>query len=254
LHADPWYVPRTLREKAAHAPSAGGRVRRAGLLAVVLTLLAALLAACGGSSNKRQDEDEPSGEFQVEVVEARFPSDQKLAKSSSMVIKLRNAGDEDIPNINVSVDDFYYRADLRPGEEETGLADPERPIFVVDTLPTRPGEPRRDAEHLDPLERSSAYVDTYPLGKLEEGKTATFRWEVTAVKAGPFCISWKASAGLDGKAEAVVRPEQPEKRCRNNQVVNGESTEEPTGAFAGVISEKAPEARIAEDGETVVTE
>jgi hypothetical protein len=245
---------RTLREKAAQASQAGGRVRRAGLLAVVLTLLAALLTACGGSSNKRQDEDEPSGEYQVEVVSAEFPSDQKLAKRSVMEIKVRNAGDEDIPNLNATVDDFYYREDLRPGEEETGLADPERPRFVVDTIPTRPGGPRRDTERLDPLERSSAYVDTYPIGKLEAGETATFRWEVTAVKAGPFCIAWKIAAGLDGKAEAIVQPEQPEKRCRNNQIVDGETTEEPTGAFAGTISEKAPEARIAEDGKTVVTE
>jgi hypothetical protein len=245
---------RTLREKAAQASQAGGRVRRAGLLAVVLTLLAALLTACGGSSNKRQDEDEPGGEYQVQIVDARFPSDQKLAKRSVMEIKVRNAGDEDIPNINVSVDDFYYREDLRPGEEETGLADPERPRFVVDVLPTRPGGPRRDTDRLDPLERSSAYVDTYPLGKLEEGDTATFRWEVTAVKAGAFCIAWKVAAGLDGKAEAIVQPEQPEKRCRNNQIVDGETTEEPTGAFAGVISDEAPDARIADDGETVVTE
>jgi hypothetical protein len=245
---------RTLREKAAHASQAGGRVRRAALFVLVLTLVAALLTACGGSSNKRQDEDEPSDEYQIEIVSARFPSDQKLAKRSVMEIKVANVDDEDIPNVNVSVDDFYYRADLRPGEEETGLADPERPIFVVDTIPTRPGGPRRNTERLDPLERSSAYVDTYPLGRLEEGKTATFRWEVTAVKAGPFCIRWKVAAGLDGKAEAIVQPEQPEQRCRGNRVVNGEATEEPTGAFAGFVSDKAPEARIAEDGETVITE
>jgi hypothetical protein len=245
---------RTLREKAAHASPAGGRVRRVGLCALVLALLAALLTACGGSSNKRQDEDEKAGEYEVEIVSATFPTDQKLAKRSVLEIKVANAGDEDIPNVNVSVDDFYYREDLRPGEEETGLADPERPIFVIDTIPTRPGGPRRETERLDPLERSSAYVDTYPLGELEEGKTATFRWEVTAVKAGPFCITWKVAAGLDGRADAVVQPEQPEKRCRNNQVVDGERTEEPTGAFAGFVSDKAPEARIAEDGETVVTE
>jgi hypothetical protein len=244
---------RTLREKAAHASQAGGRVRRAGLLAVVLALLAALLTACG-SSNKRQDEDEPIGEYPVEIVSATFPTDQKLAKRSVLEIKVANVGDEDIPNVNVSVDDFYYRADRRPGEEETGLADPERPIFVVDTIPSRPGPRERDVERLDPLERSSAYVDTYPLGELKEGETATFRWEVTAVKAGPFCIRWKVAAGLDGRADAVVEPEQPEKRCRNNLVVDGSRTDEPNGAFAGTVSEKAPEARIAADGESVITE
>src|SRR5918999_25900 len=156
---------RTLREKAAHASQAGGRVRRAGLLAVVLALLAALLTACG-SSNKRQDEDEPIGEYPVEIVSATFPTDQKLAKRSVLEIKVANVGDEDIPNVNVSVDDFYYRADRRPGQEETGMAHPERPIFVVDTIPSRPGPRERDVERLDPLERGSDYVDTYPLGEL----------------------------------------------------------------------------------------
>jgi hypothetical protein len=245
---------RILREMVGHASPAGSRARRAGLLVVALTLVAAVLTACGGSSNKRQDEDEPSGEYRVEIVDASFPSDQKLAKRSVFEVKVRNAGTEDIPNINVTVNDFYYRKDLRPGQEETGLADPERPIFVVDTIPARLGTPRRDTERLDPQERSSAYVDTYPLGELKPGQTATFRWRVTAVKAGPFCIAFKVGAGLDGKAEAIVQPEQPERRCRNNRVVNGETTEEPTGAFAGIVTDKAPEARIAEDGETVVTE
>jgi hypothetical protein len=244
---------RTLREKAAHASPAGGRVRRAGVIVVVLALAVALLTACG-SSNKRQDEDEPIGEFPVRIVSATFPTDQKLAKRSVLEIKVANVGDEDIPNVNVSVDDFYYRADRRPDEEETGLADPERPIFVVDTIPTRPGPRERNVEHLDPLERSSAYVDTYPLGKLEEGETATFRWEVTAVKAGPFCIRWKVAAGLDGRADAVLEPEQPDRRCEKNRVVSGPNTEEPTGAFAGFVSDKAPEARIAADGETVINE
>ena len=35
----------------------------------------------------------------MEVVDATFPEDQKLAKSSKLRITLRNAGDETIPNV-----------------------------------------------------------------------------------------------------------------------------------------------------------
>jgi hypothetical protein len=146
------YVPLTLREKAAHASPA----RIAALVAVV----ALVLTGCGGS-NEKQDANEPEGEFPVEIVDAKFPTDQKLAKNSVMEISVRNAGSDEIPNIAVTVDDFYYRKDIAPEEEDkSGLADPERPVFVIDRIPTRPGSPERDTERLDPLERSSAYVDT----------------------------------------------------------------------------------------------
>jgi hypothetical protein len=237
----------TLREKAAHASPA----RIAALVAVV----ALVLTGCGGGSNKRQDENEPEGEFPVEIVDAKFPTDQKLAKNSVMEISVKNAGTEEIPNIAITVDDFYYRKDFAPGQEDkTGLADPERPVFVIDRIPTRPGPPERDTERLDPLESSSAYVDTYPLGELGPGDTATFKWEVTAVKAGPFCISYRVAAGLDGKAEAVLRDAQPRQVCRGQTAEPGNATDEPGGAFAGVISDKPPQARIAADGETVIRE
>ena len=125
---------------------------------------------------------------------------------------------------------------------------------MVDTIPTNPDGPKRDVERLDPLERSSAFVDTYPLGKLAANDTATFRWEVTAVRAGPFCIAYSVNAGLDGKARAVVEPRQPRETCLRNTARRGRPSEQPTGAFAGVISDEPPEARIASDGETVITE
>ena len=60
-------------------------------------------------------------------------------------------------------------------------------------------------QELDPLERSSAYVDTYTLGPLGPNRTATFEWKVTAVHAGDFRICYRVAAGLDGKAKAVPR-------------------------------------------------
>ena len=96
-------------------------------------LLAGLLvlAACGG---ERQDENEVSGDFPVEVVAAAFPDDQKLAKSSDLTITLRNAGDETIPNVGVTVNGFNYRK-----TDDPSLADPERPVFAVNGVPIEIG-------------------------------------------------------------------------------------------------------------------
>jgi hypothetical protein len=216
-----------------------------------MSCAAALLGGC--TSNSRQDEDEPKGNYPVEVLSATFPKDQKLAKDSKMEIVVRNAGQKRIPDISVTVEcpdrgkprstgsggspsgsgaqggGFNYRTNF------PGVADPARPQFVVNTIPTR--SPRNyDRGRLDPLERSSSYVSTFPLGPLDPNKEAKFTWDVTAVKSGPYKICWKVNAGLDNKAKAVP------------------SGGPLRGEFSGVVDGKAPQARIADDGHTVVTE
>jgi hypothetical protein len=121
-----------------------------------------------------------------------------------------------------------------------GVADPARPRFVVNQIPTRTPRPDKgkgpQPAILDPLERSSSYVDTYPLGPLDAGRSATFTWNVTAVKAGPYHVCWRVNAGLDGKAKAVP--------ARTGERIDG--------SFDGAIAQKPPQAHIAQDGKTVV--
>jgi hypothetical protein len=205
--------------------------------ACALGLLAASIGAagCGGGSNKPQDANEPSGNFPVEVSSATFPSQQKLAKDSSMRIVVRNAGTKQIPNVNVTVKcKAGTGGSFDIASSDSNLADNERPQFVVNQIPTR--TPRKSgALELDPLERSSAFVDTYPLGPLAAGRTASFEWKVTAVKAGPYRLCWKVNAGLYGKAKATSA-----------------NTGLPlSGTFTGDVSNKAPKTRVAEDGTTV---
>jgi hypothetical protein len=215
-----------------------------------LGLAALALAGCGGGT--RQDANEPKGNFPVEVVSASFPSQQRLATDSDLVIMVRNAGTKKVPNISVTVKCYPGRNgrtapgalgtyDQQPGggfgyrSTYPGNADPSRPQFLVNTIPTR--TPRQyDRGRLDPLERSSAYVDTYPLGPLAPGVTATFRWNVTAVKSGPYRVCYRVNAGLSGKAKAV--PSQA------GAPISGE--------FVGQIQQKPPQAHIAENGHTVV--
>ena len=188
--------------------------------------LAALFAAgCGG---KRQDADEPKGRFPVEVLRASFPEKQKLAKRSALVIRVRNSGDKTIPDIAVTVDGFNKR------EQNAELSDPNRPLFVINGVPRNIGG-FPESQEAAPAGGVTAYVGTWALGKLRPGKERTFRWSVTAVKAGPFHVKYTVAAGLDGKAKAVD--------------ANGRI---PVGSFAGTISDKAPVTRVADDGKTVV--
>jgi hypothetical protein len=206
-----WYVRRAVRVRRTHA--------------VLVAAGVALLAGCGGGD--RQDEDEPEGDFAVEVTRATFPKQQRLAQSSNLEITVRNAGDRTIPDIAVTIEGFDFR------ESDPTLSDPDRPQFVVN------GEPREiggfpEAKNAAPLGCETAYVNTWACGSLKPGKERSFRWGVTAVKAGPYEIVWRVAAGLD-KAKAV-----------------GEGGVPPRGKFFGTVSDEVPEVRVGDDGRTVV--
>jgi hypothetical protein len=201
------------RRRHAH-----GAIALAGLIVVT---------GCGG---ERQDADEPEGEFPVEVVSATFPERQKLAQSSNLVITVRNAGRETIPNIALTVEGFGYR------KADPDLADRERPRFAVNGVPVEiAGFP--DSKNATPRGCDTAYVDTWACGPLRPDAQATFRWSVTAVQAGPFEIDWRVAAGLGGKAKAVGAGGGPA----------------PTGSFAGSISSRPAQTRVGEDGRTIVS-
>ena len=55
----------------------------------------------------------------------------------------------------------------------------------------------------------TAYSNTWALGALAPGKTATFVWRVTAVKPGVHTVAWEVAAGLNGKAKAVQNGDHP---------------------------------------------
>jgi hypothetical protein len=193
---------------------------------------ALVVSGCGG---EQQDAKEPTGNFPVKVVSASFPIKQRLAKDSTMEIVVQNAGQKPIPMISVTVKcGSGLGGSFNTTTADTNAADPQRPQFVVNKIPTAT---ERVNPPLDPapLERSSAFVDTYPLGALAAGRTATFKWDVSAVKAGPYKLCWRVNAGLYGKAKAVSSGGGP-----------------VTGTFQGTISNAAPKASIGPDGKTVI--
>jgi len=184
------------------------------------------LGACG--SQKRQDENEPRGNFPV-AVKASFPGKQKLAKRSTLVIDVRNTGPKTIPNIAVTVRGFYRK------QRQPGLADARRPVFAINGVPKElAGFP--ESKDAAPQGGETNYIDTWALGPLKSGRKKSFRWSVTAVRAGDYRLRYVVSAGLDGKAKAK----------------DDDGGGLPTGVFVGTISDAAPETRVADDGKTVV--
>jgi hypothetical protein len=205
-----------------------------------LAVLAVLLVT--GCGEQKQDAKEPKGTFPLAVERATFPAGQRLAKQSRMTIVVRNAGSRSVPDVSVTVKckgqgageeggggGFYYNT------SQPGVADPQRPQFVVDKIPTRTPRPTGPLG-LDPLERSSAFVDTYPLGKLAPGGTVAFTWDVTAVKSGPYRLCWRVNAGLYGKAKAVTAASSPQAIA---------------GVFQGTVARKAPIAEVTPSGKVV---
>jgi hypothetical protein len=149
---------------------------------VLATSFAAFaVAGCGGG--ERQDKNEPSGTFPMNVVHANFPKSQSLAQPESMVIAVKNTGSKEIPNLAVTVDSFTTRS------QQQGLADPNRPVWIVDA---------------GPQGGTTAYVNTWALGKLAPGETRNFVWHVTPIQSGTHTLKYRVAAGLSGKAKAKV--------------------------------------------------
>lgn len=178
----------------------------------MLFAAAALVAGCGGG--ERQDADEKAGTFDVEV-SATFPEKQRLARQEEMVVDVRNTGSEAIPNVAVTIEPGFTTRSNRQD-----LADPNRPVWIVDE---------------GPLGGGTAYTSTWALGALPAGESKQFVWKVTPVRSGSYEVRYRVAAGLDGKAKA--------------QVSGGEA---PAGTFAVNVSNKPSQATVdPETGEVI---
>ena len=168
------------------------------------------LSACGGGA--RQDASEPSGNFPVAVTTATFPSSQRLSEHTHLVLAVRNAGSETIPNIAVTICNVTCAYPAPAGEgtdaaafaqvlQMPGLANPSRPVWVVDRPPGACGAGCGSGS---PGGAVTAYSNTWALGSLPPGHVARFDWAVTAVAPGRHVVAWEVAAGLGGKAKAVL--------------------------------------------------
>lgn len=189
------------------------------------------LAACG--SEERQDENEPEGEFEVEVLEAKFPTRQRLAETSDLIIEVENTGEETVPQLAYTIftDEGLADGSFSIRSDQPGLANPNRPVWVLENkYPRLAGMPR-------PTGLSGglrAQTNTFSFGPLDPGESQTAIWRVTPVQSGTYTLSYIISGGLSGKAKAVTA-----------------SGDEAQGEFVVTITDKPPRTRVNDKGRIV---
>ena len=213
------------------------------------------ISACG--SEPRQDEEEPSGNFPVEVTAAKFATDQRLAQTKDLRLDVTNVGDKSVPDLAVTI----YTGDEKAGgpfqvrSDQPGLADPNRPVWILENefpkCVTDAGyklEPDSDTRCVSPLEAKSsggldkaqsagaeaAQTDTFSFGPLEPNDEIEMVWRLTPVVAGTYTVHYQLAAGLNGKAKAVTKDGGP---------VEGE--------FVVTVTDKPPKASVAGNGAVV---
>ena len=150
-------------------------------------LAALVLAGCGGGA--RQDASEPSGNFPVAVTTATFPGSQRLSEHTHLVLAVRNTGSKTIPNVAVTICNVTCAYPAPPGEgtdaaafaddlQQTGLANPSRPIWIVDRPPGACNvgcQPGSTAGSGSPGGAVTAYSNTWALGSLRAGPDGQVR-------------------------------------------------------------------------------
>ncbi len=209
------------------------------------------LGACG--SGPRQDATEPSGNFPV-AVSTHWTTSQTLSQHTQLVITVHNSGRKTIPDAAVTITDgnpslgsqaqaFQELLHMR------GLASQSRAVWIVDGAPdpSQQSCPQNlNAETYTgsnysacsggPGGAATAYSNTWALGSLAPGKSATFVWHLTAVQSGTHVVHWRVAAGLNGKAKAVTASGGP-----------------PEGLFTVSISNAPEQSYVNGNGQIVVT-
>lgn len=207
------------------------------LIAILLTLIVAAIgiAACGGDSEP-QDANEPEGEFEVEVTASEFPTEQRLAQTSDLILGVENTSDEPLPELAFTIftDDGLADGSFNIRSDQPGLANPNRPVWILENkYPREVGAP-------PPKGLSGGFraqTNTFGFGPLEPGEEKKIVWRLTPVQAGSYTLSYIVAAGLDGKAKAVTA-----------------TGDEVKGEFDVEISDVPPKARVNDAGKVVTEE
>ena len=199
--------------------------------AAIILATSAVLAGCGGGEKSgAQFDNEPAGDYPVEVLSADFPAKQTIAETYDLELAVRNSGDKTIPamavTINLPGEDstlaFAYR------DDQVGLAQPQRPVWVLEEgYPKLAGTVGRGGT-------GTANKRTFNFGEVEAGDTAEMVWRVTAVKPGAHKLSYEVYAGLSGESNALDAAGEP-----------------PTGVLPSFISAKPVLTKIDENGKVV---
>jgi hypothetical protein len=210
-------------------------VRGPKRIIVAALTVAGLVSACGGTE---QNAGEPHASFPVSVTSS-FQTSQRLAQQTRFKVTVRNTGHRTIPNVAVTVTNPRYGSAaqafgtmLAPNAAgQPILASRSRPVWIINQAP---GPCGYSCKNRGPGAAATAYSDTWALGRLAPGHTATFQWRLTAVQAGGYTVEYQVAAGLNGYAKAVLSGGAPAR-----------------GRYSVTISSTPPQTTVQSDGQVV---
>jgi len=205
----------------------------------LLAALSLALAACG-EGPKPQGDNEPEGDYEVEVTVSKFPTAQRLAQTSDLILGVENTGGEPLPELAFTIETNGGDADAGQADgsfdirlDDPSLSNPNRPVWILENkYPREVGTP-------PPTGLSGGFraqTNTFGFGSLAAGDEREIVWRVTPVAPGTYTLSYLVEAGLDGNARAVTA-----------------DGGEVKGEFVVTITDKPPKATV-DDAGNVITE
>ncbi len=182
------------------------RVRRGFAPSIAAATAALALAACGANTANEDQAAQATGDFPARV-QVRFPVRQHLAQPSQLVIAVTNTGARVMPNVAVTISNpaapgaqAFGTLIAAPAPGQPILAGRSRAVWVIDR---GPGPCGYSCHQGGPGAAVTSYTNTWALGRLRPGHTATFEWHLTALAPGAYTVAYRVAAGLSGKAPAV---------------------------------------------------
>jgi hypothetical protein len=91
--------------------------------------------------------------------------------------------------------------------DQPGLANPNRPVWVLAHKYPKLLTPGVTIDHLDQAPSAgaaAAQTDTFQFGPVPAGEGKDIVWRVTSVRTGTYTVHYEVAAGLQGKAKAVT--------------------------------------------------
>ena len=208
-----------------------------GGTAVAMLVLVGGVAACGGG--QRQDVNEPSGKFPVKVTKASFPNRQRISKRTDLVLAIKNAGKDSLPNLAVTIYTGETKADgsFNIRLDQPNLANPSQPVWILENKYPKllgGGVTLANLKKAPTAGADAAQTDTFQFGRVQPGESMQIDWRVTPAMAGTYTVHYEVAAGLQGKARAVTPGGGP---------VRGE--------FVVTITSKPPQTCVSSSGKVV---
>lgn len=165
------------------------------------------------------------------MVEAEFPTSQRLGQTTLLRLGVRNTGKKTIPALTVSIsvggeDGKGSSLPFGIRSPEPGLSQPDRPVWVLSEK-----YPKLDGSE-ESAGAENASRKTFVFGPLKEEETSVAVWKLSATRPGTYRLLYAIGAGGPAKVETA----------------NGAKA---GGSFTVRIGETAPETVVTDSGEVV---